>query len=73
MNEKRGKKKTESKKGDKSYSERLKGKQFWCAFKLEFLKLICKASLLLQPNLKLAWIIILKDRIIRVNDCSGRV
>ena len=67
------KNKTESKKGDKIYSGRLKAKYFWCAFKLEFLELIWKVSLLLQPNLELAWIIILKDRIIQVNDCSGTV
>ena len=33
------------KKGDASYSERVRGKWFYCAFKLGFLQLICKAPL----------------------------
>ena len=37
--------KTEKNKWDKSYSERVRDKWFCCAFKLGFLQLICKASL----------------------------
>ena len=36
--------KTESSKGNRSYSERVRAKWFCCAFKLGFLQLICKAS-----------------------------
>ena len=54
--------KTEKNKGDKSYSERVRAKWFCCAFKLGFLQLICKASLILRLNLGLALSIILKER-----------
>ena len=46
--------KTEKNKGDKSYSERVRAKWFCCAFKLGFLQLICKASLIFKSNLELA-------------------
>ena len=42
--------KTEKNKGDRSYSERVRAKWFWCAFKLGFLQLICKASLIFKSN-----------------------
>ena len=37
--------KTEKSKGNRSYSERVRAKWFYCAFKLGFLQLICKGSL----------------------------
>ena len=54
--------KTERSKGNRSYSERVKAKWFCCAFKLGFLQLICKASLIFKSNLELALSIILKQR-----------
>ena len=57
-------KKTERSKGNISYSERVRGKWFFCAFKLGFLQLICKASLIFNSNLQLALSIILKQRIL---------
>ena len=54
--------KTEKKKGDNSYSERVRPKWFCCEFKLRFLHLICKASLIFKSNLELALSIILKER-----------
>ena len=48
--------------GDRSYSERVRAKWFCCAFKLGFLQLICKASLIFKSNLELALSIILKQR-----------
>ena len=63
MKEKRRKKtKTEKNKGDKSYSERVRAKWFCCAFKLSFLQLICKDSLIFKSNLELALSRILKER-----------
>ena len=40
--------KTKMNKGDGNYSERVKAKWFFCAFKLGFLQLICKAFLILS-------------------------
>ena len=54
--------KTERSKGNRSYSERVRAKWFCCAFKLGFLQLICKASLIFKSNLELALSIILKQR-----------
>ena len=54
--------KTEKNKGDKSCSERVRAKWFCCAFKLSFLQLICKASLIFKSNLELALSVILKER-----------
>ena len=54
--------KTERSKGNKSYSERMRAKWFCFAFKLGFLKLICKASLIFKSILELALSIILKQR-----------
>ena len=54
--------KTETSKGDRIYSEKLRAKWFCFAFKLGFLQLICKASLFFKSNLVLALSIILKQR-----------
>ena len=54
--------KTEKNKGDKSYSERVRAKWFCCTFKLGFLQLIYKASLIFKSNLEFALTIILKER-----------
>ena len=54
--------KTDRSKGNRSYSERVRAKWFCCAFKLGFLQLICKASLIFKSNLELALSIILKQR-----------
>ena len=54
--------KTERNKGNRSYSKRARSKLFFCVFKLDFLQLICKASLILKSNLELALSIILKQR-----------
>ena len=48
--------------GHKSYSEMARDKWFCCAFKLGFLHLICKASLIFKSNLELALSITLKER-----------
>ena len=64
---KRGKKtkakknKTKKQRGDASYSESVRAK--WakcCAFKLGFIQLMCKASLIFKSNLELTLSIILK-------------
>ena len=43
-----------------SYSENMRAKWFCCAFKLGFVQLICKASLIFKSNLELTLSIILK-------------
>ena len=43
--------KTERSIGNRSYIERVRAKWFCCAFKLSFLPLICKASLIFKSNL----------------------
>ena len=48
--------------GGRSYNVRVRVKWFFCAFKLDFLQLICKASLIFKSNLELALSIILKQR-----------
>ena len=50
---KKKKKRQERTRGDRSYSERVR---FCYAFKLGFLQLICKASLIFKSNLELALI-----------------
>ena len=40
--------------GDTSYSKSVRSKWFCCSFKLGFLQLICKASLIFKSNLELA-------------------
>ena len=54
--------KTKNYKWGGSYIERLRAKWFCFAFKLGFLQLICKASLIFKSNLELALSIILKQR-----------
>ena len=54
--------KTEKNKGDRSYSERVRTIWFCCEFKVGFLQLICKASLIFKSNLELALSVILKQR-----------
>ena len=54
--------KTARSKGNRSYSERVRATRFCCAFKLGFLQLICKASLIFKSNLELALSITLKQR-----------
>ena len=51
----------------------MRAKRFCCMFKLGFLQLICKASLIFKSNLELVLSNILKERIIRVIACCGRV
>ena len=53
--------KTEKNKGDGSCNERVTAKWF-CALKLDFLQLICKASLIFKSNLDLALSIVVKER-----------
>ena len=53
--------KAERSKGNRSYSERVRAKWFCCAFKLGFLQLICKSSLIFKLNLESALSIILKQ------------
>ena len=54
--------KTERRKWNRSYSERVRAKWFCCAFKLGSLQLISKASLIVQSNLELTLSVILKQR-----------
>ena len=54
--------KAERSNGNRSCSKRVGAKWFCCAFKLGFLQLICKASLIFKSNLELALSIILKQR-----------
>ena len=61
-NEKKKKSKTEKSKGDGSYNKRVRAKSFCCAFKLGFLQLIFKTSLIFKSNLELAVRVILKER-----------
>ena len=44
----------------RNYSKRGRDKRFCCAFKLSFLQLICKVSLVFKSNLELALSIMLK-------------
>ena len=53
--------KTEKGNGNRTCSERAKAKCFCCAFKLGFIQLICKASLIFKLNLELVLSIILKQ------------
>ena len=57
--------KKERSKGNRSYSERVRAKWFCCVFKLGFLQLKCKASLIFKSNLELALSIILKQSMLR--------
>ena len=53
---------TERSKGNRSFSESVRAKWFCCTFKLGFLQLICKASLIFKLNLEIALSIISKQR-----------
>ena len=53
QNKNKRKTKTERSKGNRSYSKRVRAKWFCCAFKLGFLQLIYKASLIFKLNLGL--------------------
>ena len=54
--------KAEKNKGNRSYIERVRAKWFCCAFKLGFLQLLCKTSLIFKSNVELALSILLKQR-----------
>ena len=59
---------------DASDRENVRTKWFCCAFKLGFLQLICKASLIFKSNLELALSIILKERELHESKlCCGGV
>ena len=55
-------KKQQKKNKQRQKGTRVRAKSFCCAFKLGFLQLICKASLIFKSNLELALSIILKQR-----------
>ena len=55
-------KKKKKQRGDGSYSDSVRAKWLCRAFKLGFVQLMCKASLIFKPNLELALSIILKER-----------
>ena len=59
---KKKKTKTKNKKGHGSYTKRVRAESFCCAFKLGFLQLIFKTSLIFKSNLELAVWVILKER-----------
>ena len=52
--------KAERSKENRSYSEKVRAKLFYSGFKLCFLQLICKASLISKSNLELTLSIILE-------------
>ena len=54
--------KTKRRKGNRSYSERVRAKWFCCSFNLGFFQLTCKAYLIFKSNLELALSIISKQR-----------
>ena len=54
--------KTERSKGNRTCTERVRAKRFYCALKLGLLQLICKASLILKSNLEFDLSFILKQR-----------
>ena len=54
--------KAQTSKGNRSYSKRVRAKGFYYAFKLGFLQLICKASLIFKLNLELVLSIILTQK-----------
>ena len=56
------KKRQKRTRGDRSYSERVRAKWLFRPFKLGFLQLICKATLIFKSNLELALSVTLKQR-----------
>ena len=63
----------EKNKGYKSYNEKVRAKWFCCAFKLSFVQLICKASLIFKSNLELALSIILRERELYESKQRGKI
>ena len=62
IDERETQKRKKKNKVDKCYSERVRAKRFCFPFKLGFLQLICKASLIFNWNLELALSIILSKK-----------
>ena len=65
IDERERKKKNSDRKTQRSgaiYSESVRAKWFCFAFRLGFVQLICKASLIFKSNLELALSIILKEK-----------
>ena len=60
--EKRKNKDRKKQRSGTSYSESVRAKWFFCAFKLSFFQSICKASLIFKSNFELVLSIILKER-----------
>ena len=56
------KKDKKEQRSDANYSKRVRTKWAYCAFKVSFLQLICKTSLIFKSNLELTLTIILKER-----------
>ena len=54
--------KAEKSKGNRNYSERMRAKWFCCTFKLGFLQLIFKSSLICKTKLELALSVTLKQK-----------
>ena len=74
MKEKRKKKQRQERTSrDRSYSEKVKAKWLCFAFKLGFLQLICKVSLIFKLDLELVLSIILKQRKLWVKACCHGV
>ena len=48
--------------GDPGYSESMIAKWFSCAFKLDFIQIMCKIPLIFKSNLELSLSIILKEK-----------
>ena len=72
--EPRKKTKTEKKEGDKSYSDRARAKWFCSVFKLGFLQLICKASLIFKSDFRFSFTNYFKrKKFIWVKGCCGGV
>ena len=61
MKEKKSKDRKKQRRGA-SYRESVRAKWFCCTFKLGFVQLICKASLIFKSNIELALSIISKER-----------
>ena len=55
-------KNSKEQRGHACYSKNVRAKRFCCAFKLGFLQLICKTSLIFKSNLELCLSIIFKEK-----------
>ena len=62
LKKKKNQTKTEKGNRDRSYNERIRAKWFCCVFKLGFLQLLCKASLIFKLNFELSLSIVIKQR-----------